>query len=227
MPRRRIRIVLAVAALTVIAAASGFAGLWVGATTGEDTERGAWSLLGVRDGGRTLVIAGPDLRTCGSRSTVTVDESQSDRVVVEARELKPRGSSSCLLMVPPPEQFTVRLERPIVGRAVVGKRRKLRQANVLALDDDFEKYVDRRGRLYRPLPVPDGGPPSVVGLRFRDARHALCNAGFEAHRPRGNAHIGMVVAQRAPAVQTPPRATSYISCTNGVLPAVELDVWAR
>lgn len=226
MPRRRIRIMLAVAALTVIAGISGFTGLWVGATTGEDSEPGAWSLLGVRDGGRTLVVQGPQHGSC-DRASVTADESDPRRVMIRSRVHSPRGSYVCTMEMRGGDEFAVPLSRPILGRAVDGRRRKLRRANVLALDDDFDKYVNRRGMLYRPLPVPDRAPPSVVGLRFRDARHALCNAGFEARRPRGSTRTGMVVAQRAPTVQTPPPSTDYLTCTNGVLPAVDLEVWAR
>lgn len=216
--------VLAVAALTVVAGISGFAGLWVGATTGEDTEPGAWSLLGVRDGGRTLVVQGPEHGSC-DRASVTLDESHPDRVVITSRVHEPRGSYVCTADLKGRKEFSLRLSRPIVGRAVVGKRRKLPPPSLSA--EEVETYVNRSGVLDRPLPIPDHAPPSVVGLRFRDARHALCNAGFEARRPRGTTHIGMVVAQRAPTVQTPPRATDYITCTNGVLPVVDLEVWAR
>lgn len=223
---RRIRIVLAVIALTVIAGISGFAGLRVGATTGEDTEPGTWSLLGVRDGGRTLVISGPQHGDC-DRTSVTADESRPDRVVVRSRVHSPRGSYICNMMMRGGEEFSVRLSRPILGRAVVGERRQLTRTYdpgvFQAVDDDR-----RVRRTNRPIPVPDRPPPNVVGLRFRDARHALCNAGFEARRPAGRRNrTGMVVAQDVPVVQRPPARPPEPNCRNGVMPAVDLEVWAR
>lgn len=227
MGGHRIRIVLALVVIPLVAGFSGVLGLWVGANTGEDAEQGAWSLLGVRDGGRTLIVRGSSHGAC-DETKVTVDESQLDRVVIDSRVLTSRGGGGvCILMQMGGERFALRLSRPIVGRAVVGKRRRLE----LRYDpgDAFEP-VDDDGRQRwtgRSFAVPDHPPPNVVGLRFRDARHALCNAGFEARRPRGNVRIGMVVAQRAPIRQPPPGRWRDPTCTNGMLPAVDLDVWAR
>lgn len=227
MSRRRIRIVLAIAALLVIAAASGFAGIKVGANAGEDAEPGAWSLLGVRDGGRTLLVEGPSHGSC-DRTAVTADESRADRVVITSQVLTPRGGDYvCTLEMRGGEVFAVRLKRPILGRAVDGRRRKLTRT----YDPGVFETVDddrRMRRAARPIPVPDRPPPDVVGLRFRDARHALCNAGFEARRRVGRRHrTGMVVAQRAPVVQRPPARPPEPTCRNGTLPAVDLEVWAR
>lgn len=226
MPRRRIRIVLAIAALLVIAAASGFAGLWVGATTGEDAEPGAWSLLGVRDGGRTLVVRGAEHGDC-DRTSVTADESDPQRVVIRSMVHEPRGSEACTLALNGGKEFAVRLKRPILGRAVDGRRRKLRPLSVLEQDIDIDEHTNRAGLVSRPLPVPDWPPPNVVGLRFRDARHALCNAGFEARRPRGDRRSGMVVAQHPPVVQGPLRTPGHPTCSNGMRAAVDLEVWSR
>ncbi len=212
--------------LTMVAAVSGFVGLQVGAEAGERAVPGAWSLLGVRDGGRTLVVRGPEHGSC-DRVSVTADESQPGRVVIRSFVHQPRGSAVCILMLHGGERFAVPLERPILGRSVDGPRRIVPSPIGFLRDVDVRYRPKPDRTLVRPLPLHDREPPSVVGLRFRDARHALCNAGYETRRPSGDRMTGMVVAQSRAVVPRMTGRRRAPTCRNGMLPAVDLTVWAR
>lgn len=223
MRRRRIWTALAILVPTVLALGVIAALLWAEEAKDRNDRHavpGNWSLLGVRDDGRTLVVRGPAYGDC-DRTSVTADESDPDRVVITSRVLEPRDGGVCTLVLHGGDEVELRLDRPIAGRAVTGERRKLQPARISEDEIDFDEYVDSDG-LIRPLPVPDHAPPTVVGLRFRDARHALCNAGFEARRLSGSAPNGVVSAQRAPTVQPALRSSDLPSCANGMRPAVDL-----
>lgn len=226
MRRRRIWTALAILVPTVLALGVIAALLWAEEAKDRDDRHavpGNWSLLGVRDDGRTLVVRGPEHGDC-DRTSVTADESRPDRVVITSLVLEPGGDYACTSSLNGGEIFDLALETPIAGRAVAGERRKLDPryepgAAVEMLDHD--PWVRWTGR---PFPVPDRPPPGVVGLRFVDARHALCNAGFEARRPPGDRRSGMVVGQRTPVTQIPSDGPRDPTCTNGMLPAVDVEV---
>lgn len=229
MARRRIWTALAILVPTVLALGVIAALLWAEEAkdrNGRHAELGAWSLLGVLDGGRTLVVRGSQHGDCDDTS-VSADESQPGRVVITSLVLEPGGDYACTSSLNGGKVFAIGLERPIAGRAVVGERRKL---DMRFDSGDAREMVDddRRSRWSgRPFPVPDRPPPEVVGLRFRDARHALCNAGFEARRPPGDRRSGMVVGQRMPVTQIPSDGPRDPTCRNGMLPRVDVQVGAR
>lgn len=219
----RKRMLLVLAATAVLGLGSAVAGAYVASTTGEYAESASWSLLGVNDGGRTLLVRGPDHGGC-DRIRVVADESDPERVTVAAEILFPRGTIACNLILIEGETVAVRLRRPLVGRAVVGPKRKLHPLLLEAVDFDDQR---RSQPPDRPYPVPERQPPSVVGLRYRDARHALCNSGFQARRATDPEANGMVVRQE-PAVRQPMRGRPrYATCSNGILPAVRLTATAR
>lgn len=214
---------LVLAATAVLGVGSAVAGAYVATTTGEYAESAGWSLLGVRDGGRTLLVRGPDHGGC-DRVRAVADESDPERVTVTAEILFPRGTIACNLILFEGEPIAVRLRRPLVGRAVVGPKRKLHPLLLRAVDIDDQRRPQPPDH---PYPVPERPPPSVVGLRYRDARHALCNSGFQARRASDPQANGMVVRQE-PAVRQPTRGRSrYATCSNGILPAVRLTATAR
>lgn len=229
MARRRIWTALAILVPTVLALGVIAALLWAEEAkdrNGRHAEPGAWSLLGVLDDGRTLVVRGSQHGDCDDTS-VSADESQPGRVVITSLVLEPRGDGACTMSLNGGKVFAVGLERPIAGRAVVGNRRKL---DMRFDPGDAVEQLDRDPWVRwtgRPFPVPDRPPPNVVGLRFVDARHALCNAGFEARRPPGDRRSGIVVGQRVPVTQIPSDGPRDPTCRNGMLPAVDLEVRAR
>lgn len=201
-------------------------GAWFGATTGEDATPASWSLLGVADGGRSLRVRGPDHGAC-DRVTLAVEESDA-RIVVSAFIRTPRGALSCIAMLVAGRPTTLALDAPVAGRTVTGPKKVLDAARFRshAPRDHAEAPDDAdprpAGPPTRPLPVPAGSPPAVVGLRYRDARDALCNGGFQAlTAPRGAGH-GRVVAQRPARRQSPTGRSREPTCTNGMLPAVDV-----
>jgi hypothetical protein len=123
---------------------------------------------------------------------------------------------------------TLALDAPVAGRTVTGPKKVLdrvrlrypvRRRVVKGRGDADPHDADLPSR---PFPVPAAAPPRVVGLRYRDARDALCNAGFQARPlPRGTGR-GTVVAQRAPRRQAWTGTPREPACTNGMLPAVDV-----
>lgn len=219
----RKRKLLVLAATAGLGFGSAVAGAYVATTTGEYAEAASWSLLGVRDGGRTLLVRGPDHGGC-DRVRVVADESNPERVTVTAETRFPRGTIACNLILIGGETIAIRLRQPLVGRAVIGPKRKLQPL----LFPDVSPNAQRRSQPPdRPYPVPARQPPSVVGLRYRDARHALCNSGFQARRASDPQANGMVIRQE-PAVRQRMRGRPrYATCSNGVLPAVRLTATLR
>jgi hypothetical protein len=174
---------------------------------GEVREPAGWSLEGVADSGRTLLVRGPDHGSCEDPE-LRVRELRDGRILVTAELVSPLGTYACDLMGHPGETVRLPLRRPVAGRPVVGAGRRLPDPR-----DFQEPRVRSRA---------DPGPPSpdVVGLRFRDARHALCVAGFRTRLVSGR-EDGTVTTQGAPALpRRRPRWTTYPRCRTGALPPV-------
>jgi len=207
-----------VASLAAVAAASTVVGLAFAVR--EPPRPGAWRLLGVRDGGRTLVIEGPAYGGC--EKPVVEAREHDDRIEVRAEtRLDVDGAEACELMMHLGARLAVPLRRPVGGRAVVGPRRGRAGLPLAATAS-----ADDRGRVrLRP-------PPTVVGLRFLDARHALCIAGYRAtaaaaigRRPPRSA---AVLSQGPPSARRPgPISRSRFSCRSPALPTVVLRLGAR
>jgi hypothetical protein len=208
-PIRRLPTALALAVLAVLAVLSTAVGGWVALSTAERSTPASWSLVGVADGGRTLRVRGPAYGAC-ERATVEVDESD-ERIVVSASlrssppaglTLHPGATYACPAVLFGGSIVTLALDAPVAGRTVTGPKKVLdrvrlrypvRRRVVKGRGDADPHDADLPSR---PFPVPAATPPRVVGLRYRDARDALCNAGFQARPlPRGTGR-GTVVAQR-------------------------------
>jgi hypothetical protein len=202
--------------LTVLLAVLG-AGVLALMLRGDDTATSAasWQLLGVSADGRTLTIREPQRGACDTvRSRVTADD---DRITIAVSLSQPR-EGDCVAMLFGGRKVRLRLDRPVAGRAVTGEKRKL--APPYRVDQNGRS--DRDLRTAEPRSVPNEPAPNVVGLRYQDARHALCNAGLQARPKTPGGDRGEVVAQAPPARQRrsgPPRP---LTCSNGLLPAVTL-----
>jgi hypothetical protein len=177
------------------------------ARDGEVREPAGWSLEGVADGGRALLVRGPDHGSC-ERPELRARELRDGRILVTAELVSPLGTYACNLMGHPGQTVRLPLSRPVAGRPVVGTGRRLPDAR------DFQ------GPRVRSRADPGAPPPDVVGLRFRDARHALCVAGFRTRLATGDEN-GTVTTQGAPALpRRRPRWTMFPRCRTGKLPPV-------
>jgi hypothetical protein len=226
--------------LAVVAALSTVAGVRVASPGEERATPASWSLLGVADGGRALRVRGPAHGAC-ERVAVEVDESD-ERITISAsiRSSPPAGLTprpdenyACPAILLHGEIVTLALDAPVAGRAVTGPSKVLDDLRLpyrvsrRAVTERGDVDTHDAGLPSRPFPVPAAAPPRVVGLRYRDAHDALCNAGFQARPlPRGTGR-GIVVAQRPPRRQAWTGGPREPTCTNGILPAVDVATRAR
>jgi hypothetical protein len=128
----------------------------------------AWSLVGVSDGGRALLVrpanwggvVGGACQTGPAR--VAVEEPDSRKVQVSVRGPIDKGEAggNCSAVGHTEPVKKLRLRAPIAGRMVVGAQQRV--SPIL-------------GRRQERVNV-----PNVVGLRSQDATAALCNSGFRA-----------------------------------------------
>ncbi len=174
---------------------------------GEVRTPAGWSLEGVADGGHTLLARGPDHGSC-EEPQLRVRELRDGRILVTAELVSPLGTYACNAMGHAGQTVRLPLGRPVAGRPVVGTGRRLPDPR------DFQ------GPQVRSRADPGSPPPDVVGLRFRDARHALCVAGFGTRLTTGS-EDGTVTTQGAPALpRRRPRWTTFPRCRTGKLPPV-------
>ncbi|WP_210496013.1 hypothetical protein [Patulibacter sp. SYSU D01012] len=202
IPRHRWLVVAAVWAACALAAGVF---LLLEGHQGEVHRRASWTLLGVADGGRSLLVRTPDHAAC-EHPEIRASELPDGRIFVQSSLVTPVGTYDCLLALISGTVVRLRLGRPVDGRPVVGPRRRPPQPYF-----DGEPPVGLRRPAART-------PPEVAGLRFRDARAALCTAGFQADR-RGPVD-GMTIAVSAPRDPRPQGSRPVPRCTDGTLPRV-------
>jgi hypothetical protein len=186
-------------------------------TSGYSGSDASWQLLGVSADGRTLVIREPDHGAC-DRVESRLRGQHDDRVEVSVKLLEPRGSYDCVAMLLGGKVTRLHLDRPIAGRRITGPKKLLRPPYRV----DMRGHADRSDPTTTPRPVPPDPAPRVVGLRYHDARDALCNAGYEAVPSARRGTRGEVLTQAAPKRRPRTGPPRVLTCSNGLLPAVSL-----